>query len=151
MTRLTFRMLSVAASCAMVASVSFAETPSPATDYIDPSFASRNRCMASPARPAWVMVQPVGYEWRTKLALQWASLRAATLVVEAADCNCDMLYPDWEKSSDEVTALWESVSVLPQSDWSQTEKDSYYKISSDLLRSAGPGLRSVGRLCSSLE
>jgi len=119
--------------------------------YVDPTIETRGRCMDRPGLPGWMMVRPLGYEWRGDLAYQFRSAQVRREVTEAGVCSCDLLYPDWDVHREEVEAMWNEVSTEKKWDWDEETRQRFYAVRDAMNDDSGPLLQTVVELCEGVE
>ena len=119
--------------------------------YVDPEIANRTRCQDRPGRPRWMMVQPLGFEWRLELAKEYRSVQRTRLISEAETCDCDMLYPDWDALRSNLEKTWSEVSDQSKYVWDAATRERYHETRDALTDYARPLLPLVTRLCASVE
>ncbi|WP_152626954.1 hypothetical protein [Jannaschia aquimarina] len=115
--------------------------------YVDPQIKNREQCLDHPGRPAWVMVQPEGMEWRRDLMLAYGTLQIRQRVVETGECSCDHRYPDWEtfrQALEELVAPFEQVRLA---DMPQAQQDDLYRLERSLRRPASKIGFEYGKAC----
>lgn len=121
------------------------------TAYVDPMLQDRQRCKDRPGKPGWMMVRPLGYEWRGDLANKFRTAQFVRGVTDAGMCNCDLLYPDWDAYRDEVEALWNEVSTEKGWDWDDETRQRYYEAQDSMTDYSRPLLRAALELCEGVE
>ncbi|WP_458792576.1 hypothetical protein [Yoonia sp. MH D7] len=119
--------------------------------YVDPEISNRNRCLNHPGRPAWMMVQPLGFEWRLDLANKFRSSQRAMMVTGAQTCNCDMLYPDWDAFRADLEEIWNGVSRDSQYVWNAGTRSQFETARNNLAEYSSPLVTEVSRLCKNVE
>lgn len=119
--------------------------------YVDPEIRNRNRCLDHPGRPAWMMVQPLGFEWRLDLANRFRSSQRAMIITEAQTCNCDMLYPDWNELRADLEEIWNGVSRESQYIWDADTRSQFETARDNLAAYSSPLVPDVSRLCENVE
>lgn len=119
--------------------------------YVDPMLQSRQRCEDRPGKPGWMMVQPLGFEWRGDLASKFRAFQRARTISEAGACDCDMLYPDWNQFRAELEAIWIEVSAESKWDWDDETRQRFYGAQDAMTDYSDPLLRITVDLCEGVE
>lgn len=123
----------------------------PSEGYVDPHVAGRDRCLDHPGRPGWMMVQPMGFEWRLHLANDFRSFHRTAAITGIGSCDCDLLYPDWDEYRTDLEMIWAMVSDRSRYEWDDGER-SRYASQRDLLSDySRPLIQEVTKLCVAVE
>lgn len=116
-------------------------------DYVDPARMNNRSCPDSPYRPGWLMVYDRTFSWRYEIASIYENSLTWNAVLDAGVCTCESKYPDWEELRPEIEALWESISTLPENEWSQETRDIYRKMYDGLKQTTRYKLVPFVKLC----
>lgn len=119
--------------------------------YVDPNLRTRDRCLDRPGHAGWMMVQPLGYEWRVDLANKFRTFQRSQAITEAGICNCDLLYPDWDVFREEVEAMWNEVSTERKWDWNDEARQRFYAAQDGMTDYSDPLLQDTVDLCERVE
>lgn len=119
--------------------------------YVDPNLKTRDRCVNHPGHPGWMMVQPLGYEWRLDLANKFRVFQGVRTISEAGACDCDMLYPDWNQFRAELEAIWNEVSAESKWVWDDETRQRFYAAQDAMTDYSDPLLRITVDLCEGVE
>lgn len=120
-------------------------------DYVDPETRNRTRCRDHPGRPGWMMVQPLGFEWRLDLANKFRTNHRTKVVTQAESCDCGMLYPNWNSLRPSLEEIWEGVSTGSQYDWDDQTHARYNEARDEMTDFSRPLLQTVVKLCQRVE
>lgn len=115
--------------------------------YVDPQIRNRGECLDHPGRPAWVMVQPKGLEWRRDLLKAYGELQIAKAVVESGDCGCDNRYPDWETFRPAMEGILALIDQKPVQQMTEEEFTEILVTTGVIKRRKTEISREFGRTC----